>query len=241
MADLSINKIDDLALSDDAGNNLIHNGDFELAPSFTAATTTSSRWIDGTAAGSTTNDTYGWALIGTSGSARFDTSQAHSGTTSLKVSTTASSQNPNATNRLLAATTAPGRCLGIPITPGTAYRFAFYMMTNYTSGDSNDGAFMFLKERNPAGSSTASTVSTKVKTTTGWTLYTLTFTANAASTHLDIQPTVTGNTGAATLVMDSWFDDMIFRPITPNGQVDVPLTPVVTPGVQDVSGPKIWG
>ena len=53
---------------DDWHYGLIPNPDFADQPSLTDATTTSFRWIDGTAGGSTTNDTYGWAATSTSGS-----------------------------------------------------------------------------------------------------------------------------------------------------------------------------
>src|SRR5690606_25576719 len=54
--------------------NLVYNGDFEYAPPFVAATTTSGRWIDGTAAGSTTNNLFGWWCFEGVGLARFDDS-----------------------------------------------------------------------------------------------------------------------------------------------------------------------
>jgi len=46
--------------------NLLRNGDCEIAPPFVAATTVNERFIDGTASGSTTNDTNAWKLASTS-------------------------------------------------------------------------------------------------------------------------------------------------------------------------------
>lgn len=43
------------------------NGDMLVSPPFTAATTSNPKWIDGTAAGSTTNKQWGWATANTSG------------------------------------------------------------------------------------------------------------------------------------------------------------------------------
>ena len=47
----------------------IFNGNFALQPSFTAATTTLNRWIDGTAIGSTTDSRYGWGVAQTTSGA----------------------------------------------------------------------------------------------------------------------------------------------------------------------------
>ncbi len=44
-------------------NNLVKNGDFSDYPYLVAAGTSNSKWIDGTAGGSATNDVYGWAQV----------------------------------------------------------------------------------------------------------------------------------------------------------------------------------
>ncbi len=56
-----VNVSDLITLNEGAGQNLLRNPGFEVAPSFIAATTTNNRFIEGNAAGSTTNDTYYWA------------------------------------------------------------------------------------------------------------------------------------------------------------------------------------
>ena len=61
---------------DDWPYGLIPNPDFADQPPFTAATNVTNRWIDGTAGGSLTDDTYGWATTSTSGgnlAASYDT------------------------------------------------------------------------------------------------------------------------------------------------------------------------
>src|SRR5438105_3558257 len=72
-------------------NNLIPNGNFENAPSFTAATSTQNQFIDGTANGNTSDSTYGWSLgvFTGSSSAQFDNSTSNCGAYSIKGSTLA--------------------------------------------------------------------------------------------------------------------------------------------------------
>ncbi len=44
-------------------NSVLYNGNFEVKPSvLTAQTNTNTRWIDGTAAGSTAKLAYGWGV-----------------------------------------------------------------------------------------------------------------------------------------------------------------------------------
>lgn len=195
------------------GENLISNGDFEYVPPFVAATSTSNRWIDGTAAGSTTAVHFGWALfagVGTRG-VQFDTAEKFSGSSSLKVSTLA-------TGSLAEASTSPGNtasdmlAYGIPVIPGVSYTCTYRMKTAYTSGDSSDGACVQIKERTAAGSNSTTTTGTKVKTTTDWTQYSVTFVAGSTARFVTANPSVIGNTGAATLIMDAWFDDIRLTP-----------------------------
>lgn len=240
MADLNINKTEALKAHEDMGSNLIGNGDFEYAPSFVAPTTTGTRWIDGTAGGSTTNASYGWAsqVAGTC-AFQFDSSEFHSGSNSMKVSTTAVSSNAIC-SILTTNSAAITQTYGIAASPSSAYKLTGWFKTNYVSGDSNDGAYMQITERTATGSAVTNSVTTKVKTTTDWTFYTKSFTTNASTVYLDIRLVVTGNTGTATLVMDAWFDDVILIKIVPDGNTQLQVSSIVTPGIQDINGPKIW-
>lgn len=189
------------------GANLVVNGNFEYAPPFTAATTTSGRWIDGTATGSTTNGLFGWATFSSAGNqAQFDPTTAHSGSRSLKLSIVAGSANecsnvPNAT-----ATNV--QVFAVPIIPGVSYTLTYWMKTSYIAGDSNDGAFVQVKERNAAGTNTFTSVGTKIKVTSDWTQYSITFTAGSTSRYATVNPIISGSSGSATLVMNAWFDDI---------------------------------
>lgn len=195
------------------GGSLVKNFGFEYAPAFVAATTGSNKWVDGTAAGSVSNDIYGWKTDGgNSHSSQFDNSNSNTGTYSMKLSTLAvASYNEtrgNASGYNTAATE------GFPMQPNTAYTFTFWMKTNYVSGDSTSGAHVDLLEANSAGTSGAEHSSSAIKTTTGWTQYTLNFTTAASCARGHVELRIYGHTGLATLIMDAWFDDISVTPTT---------------------------
>jgi len=197
--------------------NLVKNAGFEVAPTFTAAQTTKGTWNDGSAAGSATNSTYKWGFNSTNsvgtGSVQFDTTNPYAGLQSLKVSTLATGATAVASNML--NTSVAQLAFTIPVLPNTSYSYSFAMRTNYGSGDSADGACLQFKERNTAATTIQTTQSTKVKTTSGWTVYTGSFTTQATTRFIDIEPSVLGNTGAATLIMDAWFDEIVLIQTTP--------------------------
>ena len=209
-----------------ANGNLVKNFDFEVVPTFVAATTTSNRWIDGTAGGSTSNSTYKWGLNFTNSSSsgiscQFDTSVSHLGSGSMKLSLTATNKQIAVSNAL-SNSVLTVRAQSIPINPSTSYTYSFWMKTNYVSGDSNDGAFLQLTDRNNAsGTGIQSVTSTKIKTTTDWTFYTGTITTSATANCLDVLLFISGTTGTATLIMDAWFDDIYLAPTTNPGRVAI--------------------
>lgn len=198
--------------------NLVKNGGFEYAPPFTAATTTITRYIDGTAGGSTTNDLFGWGIEGTNStgtvSARFDTSNVNSGTYSMKVSTTAvaSACDVRITRNISAANVLQ---YGIPVSPSTSYDVSFYMQTVANSGSATTGAHLRIGQYTAAGAGITSSDSTKIQTTTGLTRYTFSFTTSATTAFLIPGVRVVGNDGAGTLIMDAWFDDIVLTATTP--------------------------
>lgn len=144
--------------------------------------------------------------------AQFDSSTSHSGSNSMKLSTKATGSS--IVIGTVIAATAKGILNAIPVSKtGVPYNLSFWMSTNYVSGDSNDGAFVVFKTRNAAGGTVTSANSTKVKTTTGWTKYTATITPGASSVVFDVQLSITGSSGTATLIMDAWFDDIFLLPV----------------------------
>jgi len=200
--------------------NQIKNGGFEYAPSFTAETTTRGKYINGTADGSD-SDKYKWGihkLNSTIGniSAFFDSSQYVSGKYSMKVraigSGTACGVAPNIAN---SANTM--LLYGIPALPGATYPISGYMKTNYTSGDATTGSTIQITTRTRTGAFITISLTTLVKTTTNWTYYTANIT-NPTTVYVTPVLLVKGNDGAATLVMDAWFDDIRINMLPPTAK-----------------------
>jgi hypothetical protein len=243
MADLSVNKSDQIILRDYGGDNLCPNYGFENSPAFTAATTTANRWIDGTAAGSTTNDIYSWALLTVIGtiSTQFDNSTSNSGTNSIKLSCAAGASAVVVGLPRSGTNTLPDNIArrGIYALPSTSYTFTYWLRTSVTSGTSR-GAFLRIQELNSSNTSIATHDGTYISTTTGWTKYSVTFTTLSTVAWLDIQPSVQSNVAPSTLIIDAWFDDITLAPTSRTYGTDLEINPSVTPGKQDISGPKIW-
>lgn len=187
----------------------IMNPSFETRPTFVAATNTGSVWIDGTAAGSGTNDTYGWGTrtITGSGSAQFDTSTFNSGTGSLKVSTTAIASQIDVSNN---KATAPAGQNIIPAIEGVTYTLTCWAKSTAVSGSATTGARVSLAPRTAAGASAGtSSVIAIGPATTGWTQYKTTLLAPPTTQFIYIFCTVLGSDGTGTLIMDAWFDDFV--------------------------------
>lgn len=197
-----------------ANGNLVKNFDFEVAPTFVAATSTAGRWIDGTASGSTTNSTYKWAIasaaLTASASASFDTTVFRNGTASLKLDRTDATGAVVVANVLNAAA---GGSLGtIPINPGVSYTFNIYAKTSTVGTDT---VYADVRLFNAAGSTVNTKSTNKLSGTNDWTLLTVTFTADADATNCCI---ILRNAASAT-VGPAWFDDIYLAPTTNPGRV----------------------
>jgi hypothetical protein len=186
--------------------NLIYNGNFEIAPPFTAGSTTANTWIDGTAAGSTALKAYGWAIpsgaIAASAAAQFDTSISHSGTNSLKLSTL------NVTGAITVSSfkTAAASDLFL-ISPSTTYTLTFWLKTNNVA---TNGAFIDFRLYTNAAATITTTSTTKLSGTNDWTQITLSLATGGTAYFggLFLRNNVTGN------VSDAWFDDIVLAPAT---------------------------
>ena len=198
-------------------NNLVYNGDFEIAPVVNVPTTTGGRWIDGTAGGSTTNNVFGWMYYNWTGTygANFDTSVKRTGNASIKISTLATGSTIGV--GVNADTASSWAINNIPVLPSTSYTVSVWMKTRANSGTATTGARCIIQEFNGTGitSVTTTNVVTGVITTTDWTQYTSTFTTNSATRYINPKFNINGNDGAATLIMDAWFDDIQLYPTTP--------------------------
>lgn len=185
----------------------IFNPSFEIVPAFTAATNVANRWINGLAAGSTSDDSYGWAVYFTAGtsSSQFDTSVSKFGSASLKLSTTASGSQIVVAPWAVATTPGLDRYL-VRVKPSTKYTLKYWMKTTAVSGSANSGARIRVRTWNATASLGTTIAQTSVTSTTDWTEYSVDFTTSATDRYVSIEPLIVGNDGTATLIMNAWFD-----------------------------------
>lgn len=192
--------------------NLVKNGDFEFAPPFTAVGTTSPRWIDGTAAGSTTNDLFGWHAITGVGTVtyQFDTDTTYNGKTSIKIDCDATGRGRvvNATFETT-TTSALAAQYGIKVSPSTAYTLTAYCKT--TTAMSN-AVYIDKSEYAGDGSIVGGSVvaSSKLTGTNNWTLLSIAFTTNASTRYVTVRPII----NVAGQVQTAWFADITLTPTT---------------------------
>jgi hypothetical protein len=192
-----------------AGSSYLSNAGFEHAPAFTAASNTAGKWINGTAGGSSTEIRNRWAIIAKTGTgtSQFDTAETHSGSYSMKLSTTATASSIRVSNTHT-TTFSDFAVTGYPVTGNTQYAFSFWVKTTANSGSATTGAKVVIIERY-SGGSPANYSSATVNTTQGWTYYSIIFTTNTLTTYLTPDLQVVGNDGTGTLLMDAWFDDLV--------------------------------
>ncbi len=196
-------------------NNLVYNGDFEIAPQVNVPTTTQFRWIDGTAAGvSSPINIFGWGLQTGSATATalFDSTVSHSGNYSLKLSATATASSVKVSNK------ANSSYFGSmsPVLPSTSYTISGWYKTSVTSGTATTGVMVQAigKINEDNNEDVTYTAVSGVKTTTDWTYFTYTFTTDSNINYIKTAFRI-NNDGAATLIMDAWFDDIQLYPTTP--------------------------
>jgi hypothetical protein len=201
------------------GGNMVLNGDFEYAPPF-VATQTADGWIDGTASGGGTGNIptpIGWYLnINNNAAGSIQPDEKKNGSYALKLSTTGTGVSyVEAHHHSNTYYGYAGFDDTIPVLPSTSYTLSVWMKTRYVSGDSNDGAYVNVSQGDGDKNGITSNNTTKIKTTTDWTFYSITFTTNAATRFIGVQARIYGHTGAGTLIMDAWFDDIALKPTLP--------------------------
>lgn len=200
------------------GNSKSFNGDMENAPTFVAPTTGTGKFIDGTAAGSSTDLGYRW-IFNKSGTAQayFDSTVKRSGSYSLKFSTNGISSYIE----LFQPRSDTGAIAGywnkvIPVLPNTKYKYSFYLKTQVNSGSASGAQVTFIESDINGNSAGAQTNSAAISATQDWTRYQGTITTTASTYFMQINPVLYGHTGAATLIMDAWLDELLFvedRPV----------------------------
>lgn len=176
------------------------NGGFEIAPPFTAVTTSGNVFIDGTASGTSTPPAYRWAIpngaIAASASASFDSAVSYAGNYSLKLDL-ANATGSVTVGSFLAANAAQLFVL----LPNTRYTLSAKVKTNNTA---TNGAFIDLREFNSSFAAVTTTSSNKLSGTNDWTTVTVTVTTQPSTAWggIFLRHNVTGNTATA------WFDNV---------------------------------
>lgn len=200
------------------GGNLIPNGDLSHIPTVNVATTSGAKWIDGTATGGNVN-IFRWANRSGAGSreAIFDTSNLYNGKASLKVSTTGTASWIEVANYNGSGNpTSAHKEMLVPVSPSTSYTYSFVQKNTVISGDSSSGATIaFLEHLGSFGGSIVSNIPQYQKVTSDWTVMTGTFTTNASTRFVVVDPRVYGHQGTATLIMNAWFADISLTRTTP--------------------------
>lgn len=190
------------------GANLVTNGFFTSVPTFTAATTTNARWLDGTAGGAATNAggwNYFWTKSGTTSAELHDTGGFHNG------------------GYLLGKILAPGSYFevrngatgyfgasGFPLIPGKAYRASARMKSENVSGSAADGQYVQLLCAKADGSNASQefSVTSRITINKEWTYYYVDFIAGVNSYWAHLEARSYGHNGAATLVGDFHFAEL---------------------------------
>ncbi|MFA5306106.1 MAG: carbohydrate binding domain-containing protein [Candidatus Babeliales bacterium] len=193
----------------------IYNGDFETAPPFTAAQT-SNGYIVGTAAGSATDDRYGWYAYAPSAaiSVQFDTGVTHNGLVSLKVSMT------NTTGRCVVDQ--PYQRHWMKLQPSTKYRLSVWVKTNNVA---TDAIYCTLLQYTSTFGAIGFIYTPKLSGTNDWTLLSVEFTSDATAYcgRVQMYNYVAGN------VSDAWFDDLIIEEVVEDtGYTGTSPTPLLT-------------
>lgn len=191
-------------------NNLVRNGDFEFAPEFTAAQTTMSRYLNGTATGTTSSTPYGLYVGGAAGvGVQIDPVTKYSGDNSLKIVLPA-----NKWVEVSIGLTGYGSTLThMLVEPDTSYTMSARIKADLSG--SSSGAKIIAYETTGVFGAIKSSGTTAIVTTTDWTLYTTTFTTAATTRFIRICAAASSDTGAATLNGTVWFDNITLSPTTP--------------------------
>lgn len=203
------------------GGSLVKNSSFDYAPPFTAATTTTARWIDGTSGGSLTNNLFGWAASGlvASVAVSFDSTVSYNpGGKSIKISALDATGRGSVSTSLSTATPTDKNVL-IRVLPSTSYT---YTVRCKTSNVPTNCSYSFVREYDEALSLLATNNTNKLSGTNDWTLLTVTFTTSATTTYVAVACTcsVAGNT------YDAWFDEVNL--VATSGQTRVATTSLRT-------------
>lgn len=195
------------------GSNIVTNGFFTAIPSFTAATNTNNRWIDGTAGGAASNaGGYGYyfSKSGTCTGELRASGGFHDGGYLLgKITATGSyfEIRNNATGYFQAS--------GFALIPGKSYRASVRMKSENVSGSAGGGQHVQLLCANAAGGSASQEMSVTggITINKDWTYYQVDFIAGVNSYWAHLEARCYGHNGAGTLIGDFYFAEMQVLPL----------------------------
>jgi hypothetical protein len=179
-----------------------------MAPStLSAQTNASSRWIDGTAAGSSAKLAYGWAIVSLTANAAagFDDTTFHSGNYSMKLSTLNSTGAITVGSYRTNSPTASSAFELFLLKPNTAYTLTGWIKTNNVAAS---GAWIDCREFSSSFATLATTSTNKLSGTNNFIEVTVMFTTNASTVFggVFLRNNVAGN------IADAWFDDVVLSP-----------------------------
>lgn len=200
-------------------DNLVYNGDFEYAPPFTAAQTTTSAWLDGTSTGSSTNNIFGWAIptsgLTSSANVSFDSTVSYRGEKSLKLSTLNATGTAVVAQTLSAGTPSLIDTVNLKsVLPNTSYTLTAWVKTNNVVTNS---VYIDIREYAGDRSTITTTSSSKLSGTNDWTNLRVTVTTSSTTRYIGVilRNAIAGN------ISDAWFDDIVLKPTTATNRTSI--------------------
>lgn len=188
------------------GGNLVYNGNLQYVPTGTIPTTTVSTWINGSAAGSATQDEYGWYLnsFATANSTAFE---VRNGRNTLRVSNTNTTGRTivGSANALTPATYAGGSKYKIPLLPNTSYTISAGIETYNVPAS---GVWVTVVTFNGDNTTRVEYDTARLTGTNERSVITSTFTTGASTGfgYILLRNAVAGN------ICDAWFDSITLTP-----------------------------
>lgn len=207
------------------GGNMLYNGNFEVAPLTNTFQTTSSKWLDGTAAGTSTVSTnpygtgltgiFGWYCNYISNGCQFTTTNPHSGNYCMLLQATSGTASGIEGINSASAFFANQTNGGIPVSPNTSYTVTFWVNITSVSGSGMLGFQLALYQSNGnASAGSAFTIGGTTATTSGWTQVTETVTTSSTCHYVAFVFKIDCSSGSGAPAMTVYIDDVSLVPAT---------------------------
>jgi len=187
--------------------NLARNSFFYEAPPVSVPTTTTAKWIDGTAAGGAASK-YGWYFA--RGGAGSGTATAEIQPRQLVVNVPTSPAYVEVKGLAVSYNTSAAE--GFAMSPSTLYRLRAKIKT-VLAGAGTNGAHVQLLMADGAGTNTQQVTVGNVVSTQDWTEYMVEFTTGATIARGHLECRLYGHTGTATLTGTAYFKEVIIEPV----------------------------